>query len=121
MTTKTTHITDLFFRAEIARAAGSDACEKWISQQAAATLPSSGFYFPRTYRDLPVPNSYRRCENPQPYIGICLKSEYNHLFSGLGIDADKEQGDRIGLQFTDAAHTLLWQPSCSGMVSDAAY
>ncbi len=105
------HITDVFFHAEIARAAGRKASDQWLSEQTRSPISSSS---PRS----PAPARFGKDEAEQ----ACRESERSHCSNTRppanqmesecvllsDIEIDDELGDRVGLLFTDAAHTVLW-------------
>ena len=100
------HITDLFFQAEFARAAGSKAGEQWISQLASRNLDCV-----KDIGDSAVPK-YKISSGSESRQSNTSELKDILLFYDRGLDLDKELGDRIGLLYTDAAHTVLAQSSC---------
>jgi hypothetical protein len=101
------HITDLFFQEEISSIAGSDASDQWLLSSLHSALRSqhSPPYSPRNCRR--EPESERpasRPGTPSEATASCTESEFDLLSQSQNIDV---LGDRIGLLYTDAAHTIL--------------
>jgi hypothetical protein len=121
------HITDLFFRSELAQMAGSDAGDKWFREHSRGAVsnrfnslhsPLSADCNPTSPRQNLAP-SHRSAETDGPKSACKLPNqEYSNL-SSLSMDEDdllcdmgshklfQNCGNDIGLLFTDAAHTVL--------------
>jgi hypothetical protein len=111
------HITDLFFHEEIARAAGRKASDQWLSEQVFArtrlsSTSSSAPDSPRSSMDhsKPACNGLDRSQSPSNTSRADITESECMQLSDL--DIDEEIGDRVGLLFTDAAHTVLRHVSC---------
>ena len=103
-TTQSVHITDLFFQEEIARAAGGVAGDLKINPvHSPRSMETSS---PRSCRALLANNEkgreLSRCSVRPAATQISCES--NYLYDR---DVAEELGDRIGLLYTDAAHTVL--------------
>jgi hypothetical protein len=114
------HIADLFFHAEITRAAGRKASDQWLSDQVAArprrsSISSSAPDSPRSYASY-IDHSKSACnesDRSQSPSNICQagRTELDCVLLS-DIDICEELGDLVGLLFTDAAHTVLRQVKC---------
>jgi hypothetical protein len=123
---KQCHITDLFFRSELAQLAGSDAGDKWFREQSrgAALCRSDGLprlppgSNPTSPRPAMCATSHRTAdtEGPKPGCNLPNKDSSNPMY--LSMDEDlplhlesskifQDCESDIGLLFTDAAHKVL--------------
>jgi hypothetical protein len=121
------HITDLFFRSELAQMAGSDAGDKWFREHSRGAVlnrcnrlalhsPLSADSSPKS----PPPGlSHRSAETDSPKSACKLPNQEFPNLSSLPMDEDElpfhlkssklfqDCGVDIGLLFTDAAYTVL--------------
>jgi hypothetical protein len=125
------HITDLFFHSEITRVAGSDIGDQWISERVAIEGRLNSWTL-RSPSDSATPSPLNSSQ-PSPqyrannYLGSAsdaqssdstekmpqLHTQYESECTSLSdIIIDEEMGDRLGLLYTDAAHTVLRHIRC---------
>ena len=119
---KVYHITDLFFRSELAQLAGSDAGDKWFCQQTQGGTCDCPYS--TSSRPNPDAPAHRPAEPDSPKAERKQLNQDISIPTYLSMDEDlpcplesskrfQDCENDIGLLFTDAAHTVLTRLSSS--------